>query len=83
MRRVFGKIGGGDEDGLDGGISKTHVGGNWILKDLNGNPFSNKDLEGRYYLMYFGSTLCPDVCPLTLAKIMKTLRTLSKTSEGK
>ena len=83
FRKVFGKIGGGHEDGIDGGIYQTHVGGSWILKDLNGKDFSNQDLLGKYYLLFFGSTLCPDVCPLTLAKMMKTMRMLKNTSEGK
>jgi cytochrome oxidase Cu insertion factor (SCO1/SenC/PrrC family) len=28
-------------------------------------------LQGQYYLVYFGTTLCPDVCPLSLMRIMK------------
>ena len=29
IRRYFGKIGGGEEDGIDGGIQKTLLGGHW------------------------------------------------------
>ncbi|MGM0563398.1 MAG: SCO family protein [Pseudomonadota bacterium] len=33
----------------------------------NGSRFSNEDLMGRWTLMFFGFTHCPDVCPNTLA----------------
>ena len=77
FRRNFGKmIGGGEEDGIDGGIEHTTIGGDWLLKTLDGQPFGSKDLAGRYYLIYFGSTLSPDVCPFTLHTIMKALTQL-------
>ena len=72
-RRWFGKIGGGDEDGIDGGIINTSIGGSWQLKTISGKPFGSEDLHGNYYLIYFGSTLCPDVCPFTLHNLMKAM----------
>jgi len=50
---------------------------------LDGRPFGSKDLKGHYYLLFFGSTLCPDVCPFTLRKLMKAIHILKGTSEGK
>ena len=82
-RRWFGKVGGGEEDGIDGGIVHTTLGGDWELKTLNGQRFGSANLSGHYYLMYFGSTLCPDICPLTLHTLMKALSILKNTSEGK
>ena len=83
IRRTFGKIGGGEEDGIDGGIVHTSIGGDWSLKTLDGKPFGSQDLEGKYYLIYFGSTLCPDVCPFTLRTLMKAINRIKNTSEGK
>ena len=40
-------------------------------------------MAGHYYLLYFGGTLCPDVCPLTLMKMMKAMKLLQRSSEGK
>ena len=40
-------------------------------------------MHGFYYLLFFGSTLCPDVCPLTLAKIMKSVQIIQRKPEGK
>ena len=76
IRRNFGKIGGGEDDGIDGGIKHTTIGGDWQLKTLDNKPFGSKDLAGRYYLIYFGSTLSPDVVPFTLHTLMKALRIL-------
>ena len=59
------------------------IGGEWELKDLQGKTFGSEDLENYYYLLYFGSSLCPDVCPLTLMKMQKAQRILSRSNEGK
>lgn len=63
---------------IDGGINKTSLGGDWQLVDLEGRPFGSEQLKGNYYLLFFGSTLCPDVCPFTLMKIMKVHRQLER-----
>jgi protein SCO1/2 len=46
------------------------------LTDANGNPFSLHDLEGRYALVFFGYTNCPDICPLSLAVLADALERL-------
>lgn len=43
------------------------VGGPFILIDQTGKARSDKDFRGRYLLVYFGYSFCPDVCPTTLA----------------
>lgn len=37
-----------------------------VLVDQTGREFTTSDLEGRFSLMFFGFTQCPDICPLTL-----------------
>ena len=39
------------------------------LVDQDGQPFTNQDLEGKWSLVFFGFTFCPDVCPTTLAEL--------------
>jgi cytochrome oxidase Cu insertion factor (SCO1/SenC/PrrC family) len=68
---------------IDGGIENSCIGGHWQLKDINGKPFGSQDLDGHYYLLFFGTTRCPDVCPLTLDKMMKVHRKVERSSEGK
>lgn len=40
---------------------------NFSLQDSNGNPFTPKNLIGRWTLMFFGYADCPEICPTTLA----------------
>lgn len=32
----------------------------------DGNAFTGQDLNGRWTLMFFGYTHCPDICPMTM-----------------
>lgn len=36
------------------------------LQDHNGNAFTQESLEGKWSLLYFGFTHCPDICPTTM-----------------
>lgn len=47
------------------------------LTDQNGNPFSLQNLEGKWTLIFFGFTHCPDVCPTILATAAKMYQGLS------
>jgi len=42
------------------------VGGKFSLVDQNGNRFTDADLKGKWQLVFFGYTHCPDVCPTAL-----------------
>lgn len=42
------------------------VGGPFALENGDGKPVTDRDFRGRYMLVYFGYTFCPDVCPTTL-----------------
>ena len=37
--------------------------------DQDGKPFSNENLLGKWNLIYFGFTNCPDICPDELDKM--------------
>jgi protein SCO1/2 len=49
----------------------SHFGGPFRLIDGEGKPFSSAKLQGKPYAMYFGFTRCGDVCPTTLARLVK------------
>ncbi|MES2255917.1 MAG: SCO family protein [Pseudomonadota bacterium] len=49
------------------------VGGPYALTDQDGKPRASTDFAGKYQLIYFGYTFCPDVCPTTLALMAATL----------
>jgi protein SCO1/2 len=46
------------------------------LVDAAGQPFRRNDLEGRWHLLFFGFTNCPDVCPSTLTTLAAVERSL-------
>lgn len=49
------------------------VGGAFDLVDHRGNPVDETDFQGRYLLVYFGFTFCPDICPTELQAISTAL----------
>jgi protein SCO1 len=50
------------------------VGGPFNLVDQNAKPITDQDLKGRPFLVFFGFTHCPDVCPTTLFEVSEILR---------
>jgi protein SCO1/2 len=49
------------------------VGGPFQLIDQNGKKVSDADFRGRFMLIYFGYSFCPDVCPTTLGVMAQAL----------
>lgn len=45
------------------------IGGPFNLLDGDGKPVTSKTFAGKYMLVYFGFTYCPDVCPTTLNQV--------------
>jgi protein SCO1/2 len=52
------------------------VGGPFKLIDQNGRAVTEQDVKGRPFLVFFGFTHCPDVCPTTLFDISEVFRKL-------
>jgi protein SCO1 len=57
-------------------IQTAAIGGPFHLTDQDGKPFSDQDLRGKTFLVFFGFTHCPDVCPTTLFEISEIMRKL-------
>jgi cytochrome oxidase Cu insertion factor (SCO1/SenC/PrrC family) len=55
--------------------------GSFSLIDHAGRRVSEADLRGRYLLVFFGYTFCPDVCPTDLQTIGTALHALGKAGE--
>jgi protein SCO1/2 len=53
----------------------------FALTDATGRPFSTDALRGRFSLMFFGFTNCPDICPLTLAALASAQRELEQSGD--
>jgi len=48
------------------------------LLDKNGSMLSNEDFKGKWTLVFFGYTNCPDVCPSTLLQLKQLKKSLVK-----
>ncbi|HEX8620429.1 MAG TPA: SCO family protein [Allosphingosinicella sp.] len=59
------------------------IGGPFALTDQDGRPKTDRDFAGRYRIMYFGFTHCPDVCPTDLAILGQALRRFEKSDPAR
>uniref|UniRef100_A0A0N4ZFW5 Thioredoxin domain-containing protein n=1 Tax=Parastrongyloides trichosuri TaxID=131310 RepID=A0A0N4ZFW5_PARTI len=59
---------------------KARIGGEWELLNTEGKLEGSKDLLGKWVLMYFGFTHCPDICPDEIEKMMSVVENLNKTN---
>ncbi len=57
-------------------LQTATVGGPFSLVDQNGKTFTDQNMKGRPFLVFFGFTHCPDVCPTTLFDISEVFRRL-------
>jgi protein SCO1 len=58
---------------LGGRGTASLVGGPFVLEDSNGKQVTDRAFLGKYMLVYFGYTYCPDVCPTTLNDVADAL----------
>lgn len=49
------------------------IGGTFTLTDQHGKTVSDKDFRGKYMLVYFGYSYCPEICPTDLLTISQTM----------
>jgi len=54
----------------------------FTLDTTLGKPMSLSDFRGKYLLLYFGYTFCPDVCPLTLSELKTAVTDLGQEADN-
>jgi protein SCO1 len=59
--------------GAAGTALASAIGGPFRLIDQNGKPVSDTDLKGKWQLVFFGYTHCPDACPTALNELALAL----------
>ncbi|GAA5892021.1 hypothetical protein JCM5296_004667 [Sporobolomyces johnsonii] len=59
-------------------IGRPKIGGPFVLTDHNGKPFSDQDLLGKWSMVYFGFTNCPDICPEELDKMTEVVNSIAE-----
>lgn len=61
-------------------LAGARIGGAFALTDQNGRTVRDTDFAGRYRIVYFGYTYCPDVCPTDMQKLGQAMRLLGKSA---
>lgn len=56
--------------------AETSVGGSFTLTDQNGKQISDSDFRGKFMMVFFGFTNCPDLCPTTALIMSQTMEQL-------
>ncbi len=69
-----GNLGGGNPP-------RQAIGGPFKLVDQNGATVTDADIKGRPFLVFFGYTHCPDICPATLFEVSEVMRALGKDAD--
>jgi protein SCO1 len=59
----------------------NNASGPFSLVDHNGKPVTDRDFRGKFMLVFFGYTSCPDVCPMDLQIIAQALDELGKAGD--
>ena len=65
------------------GDGHAAIGGPFTLTDHDGRTVTEKTFAGRWMLIYFGYTYCPDVCPTALGVVSVALDGLSPAERAK
>jgi cytochrome oxidase Cu insertion factor (SCO1/SenC/PrrC family) len=61
---------------------KALIGGPFTLTDTTGKQVTDKDYRGRYMLVFFGFTACPDICPAGMQLISAALDKVGAKAEN-
>ncbi len=61
-----------------GQVSASLIGGPFSLVDGDGKSVTDADFKNAPYLVFFGFTHCPDICPTTMFDISQVFRALGR-----
>lgn len=59
-------------------LAGAQMGGPFTLVGEDGRAVSEDEFKGKYRLIYFGYTFCPDVCPVDMQKLMLGLKAFER-----
>jgi cytochrome oxidase Cu insertion factor (SCO1/SenC/PrrC family) len=62
-------------------VGQALIGGPFTLTDQTGKRVSDEEFRGRYMLVFFGFTHCPDVCPTALQVMSAALNKLGSKAD--
>ncbi|MEF8761753.1 SCO family protein, partial [Stenotrophomonas sp. A3_2] len=76
-------VGRGAESGGAPAIGGPAIGGPFRLQDGSGQAVTEASFRGRFMVVYFGYTHCPDVCPATLGNLAASLDRLPEAARAR
>jgi protein SCO1/2 len=73
----------GTQAGAEPPLAGARIGGPFALTDQDGRRVTDRDFAGRWRIMYFGYTFCPDVCPTGLQNLAAGLKAFEKSDAAR
>lgn len=64
-------------------LAGAAIGGDFTLQDSKGQPVRWADFAGKYRIVYFGYTFCPDICPTDMQRVAQGLKALKASDPDK
>jgi protein SCO1/2 len=64
-------------------LAGAAIGGPFALIDQNGRAVTDRSFAGRFRIMYFGYTFCPDVCPTDMATVGAAMKLLDASDRAR
>ncbi|RYY42164.1 MAG: SCO family protein [Sphingomonadales bacterium] len=59
-------------------LAGARIGGPFTLIDQDDKPRQESDFAGKWRIVYFGYTFCPDICPTDMLKLGQAIKLLDK-----
>ncbi|RYD54006.1 MAG: SCO family protein [Sphingomonadales bacterium] len=59
-------------------LAGARIGGPFTLTDQDGKPRQESDFAGKWRIVYFGYTFCPDICPTDMLKLGQAVKLLDQ-----
>lgn len=64
-------------------LAGAAIGGDFTLTNSKGEPVRWGDFTGKYRVVYFGYTFCPDICPTDMQRVAQGLKELKASDPAK
>ncbi|HEY0624219.1 SCO family protein [Sphingomonas sp.] len=72
----------GEKSTANAPLAGASIGGPFTLVNGDGKTVKDTDFAGKYRIMYFGYTFCPDVCPVDVQNIGGAMKLLDTSNPG-
>jgi protein SCO1 len=75
--------GGASQPAVDPPLAGAAIGGDFALTNSKGQTVRWGDFAGKYRVVYFGYTFCPDICPTDMSRVAQGLKALKAKDPAK